>query len=259
MTGDGVLTAQGLSQEPSDVPVEERLADLWRAQARSAATSESAYKALREAILQQVLVPGARLAEEEVARNFGISRTPIREAILRLEAEGLAERVSGRTALVTEIRPQEIVEIYEVRSAIDGLAAELAAARIAPPALSSLEWTNEEMRAAGGSGDFTRMAALNLQFHEELAKASGNGFLLRQLVAVHDRVRRFPGTTFAHGTRWQSAVSEHEEILGALRAQDAARAGDLARAHMNAARDVRIALLYQRHGVVPGDVPASRA
>lgn len=234
----------GTGQAEAASPFASRaLTDLWRRQGRSLATSESVHRTLREAILQQILGPGTRLAEEDLAGGFGISRTPVREAILRLEAEGLAERSSGRTAFVTEISPREIVEIYEVRGAIDGLSAELAATRIEPPALSGLEWTNQQMRDAGEQGDFVTMARLNLEFHEQLATASGNAFLLQMLVAVHDRVRRFPGTTFAHGERWREAVEEHDALLTALRSHDSEASARLARAHMNRSRDVRIATL----------------
>lgn len=243
-----MTTRQETSQEPASPFAAGALTELWRRQSKSMATSEGVYKTLREAILTQLIGPGTRLAEEDVAGGFGISRTPVREAILRLEAEGLAERSSGRTAFVTEISPREIVEIYEVRSAIDGLSAELAAARIDPPALSGLEWANEQMRQAGERGDFATMAGLNLEFHEQLAKASGNTFLLQMLVAVHDRVRRFPGTTFSHGDRWQVAVEEHDAILNALRARDPAECARLAREHMNKARDARIAMLETAHG-----------
>jgi DNA-binding GntR family transcriptional regulator len=219
------------------------LPDGWPKLSKSAATSEGVHQALREAILSQFLEPGTRLAEEEVAGRFGISRTPVREAILRLEAEGLAERNSGRTAFVSELRPQEILEIYEVRAAIDGLAAELAATRIEPPALAGLEWTNQRMAVAGEAGDYATMASLNLEFHEQLARASGNAFLLQMLVAVHDRVRRFPGTTFSHGERWRLAIGEHEQILEALKAHDPTASGQRAKLHLHNARDVRIASL----------------
>ena len=216
------------------------LPGVWPKLSKSAATSEGVHQALREAILSQFLQPGTRLAEEEVAGRFGISRTPVREAILRLEAEGLAERNSGRTAFVSELRPSEILEIYEVRAAIDGLAAELAASRIEPPALAGLEWSNQRMAAAGEAGDYPTMASINLDFHEQLARASGNAFLLQMLVAVHDRVRRFPGTTFSHGARWRLAIGEHDAILEALKAHDPKASGELAKLHLHNARDVRI-------------------
>lgn len=239
MRGRGSEAAAGyLSQQAGNA-----LAELWERKGRRAATSENVHKTLREAILAHILPPGSRLAEEELASRFSMSRTPIREAILRLEAEGLAQRVAGRTALVTEIHPSEIIEIYEVRAVIDALAAELAAQRITPPELSKLEWTNQQMRQAGENEDFSTMAELNLEFHSELAGSSGNSFLLQTLRSVHDRVRRFPGTTFSHGTRWLAAVEEHEAILEALRAGDPQASHELARQHMTRAREIRIAML----------------
>lgn len=242
--GDG-MTERGARPMPHESPshVADALAELWARFGRKGATSESVHTTLREAILSQALPPGARLGEEELAGYFSLSRTPIREAILRLEAEGLVDRGSGRPAVVTELRPAEIIEIYEVRAVIDALAAELAAQRITPPGLSTLEWANQQMKLAGERGDFAKMAVLNLEFHEELARCSQNTFLLHTLRTVHDRVRRFPGTTFSHRNRWQTAIEEHDAILEALRAGDAQASFERARHHMTVAREIRIAML----------------
>lgn len=222
-----------------------RLEELWSVEGRSAASAEAAYRTLREAILSQVLPPATRLAEEELAGRFGISRTPVREAILRLEAEGLATRASGRTATVTEISPREIIEIYEVRAVIDGLAAELAASRIEPPSVSSLEWINTQMEEAGGREDYAALADLNLRFHAEIGEASGNLVLRQTIQSVHDRVRRLPGTTFSYGQRWREVITEHSAIIGALREHDEKASFEIARQHMLTSRDVRIAMLQE--------------
>lgn len=219
------------------------LDEIWNVEGRSAASAEGVYRTLREAILSQVLAPTTKLAEEELAGRFGISRTPVREAILRLEAEGLASRTSGRTATVTEISPREIVEIYEVRAVIDGLAAELAATHIEPPAISSLEWINEQMRQAGESGDFPTLMELNLRFHAEIGEASQNIFLRQTMQTVHDRVRRLPGTTFSYGERWKEVLEEHGAIIAALRDHDPEHSFQRARTHMLNSRDIRIAML----------------
>lgn len=223
------------------------LDQMWQVQGRAAASAEGVYRTLREAILAQVLGPTTKLAEEELAGRFGISRTPVREAILRLEAEGLASRTSGRTATVTEISPREIVEIYEVRAVIDGLAAQLAATHIEPPAISSLEWINEQMREAGEARDFRALATLNLRFHSEIGAASDNLFLRQTIQMVHDRVRRLPGTTFSHGRRWAEVLGEHDAIIAALKERDPERSFDKARDHMLRSRDVRIAMLEEDH------------
>jgi DNA-binding GntR family transcriptional regulator len=221
----------------------QQLGAIWARRIKSLGYSEMAHRTLREGILDQVLPPGTRLAEEEIAERFGISRTPVREAILRLEAEGLAGRNSGRAAFVTDLSPDEIIEIYEVRAVIDGLAAELAATRIRRPGLSSLEWLNGQIKDAGERGDLTAMKTLNFQFHDEVAAASGNGFLREMMQQVHDRVRRFPGTTFAYPGRWEAVIAEHDNLLEVLSHGDAAGAFATARKHMLASRDIRIAMI----------------
>src|SRR5215510_14162761 len=105
----------------------ERLRELWQAQPVSGATSDMIYAVLHEAILSGALSPGQRLAEESFAALFSVSRTPVREAFVRLETTGMAHRVPRRGLIVGRITPQEIVDVYVVRETIDGLAAFLAA------------------------------------------------------------------------------------------------------------------------------------
>lgn len=237
------MSGAGKSPELADPHAMDQLGVIWARRAKTLGYSEMAHQTLREGILGQVLPPGTRLAEEEIAERFGISRTPVREAILRLEAEGLAARKSGRTAFVTELSLEEIIEIYEVRSVIDGLAAELAALRITRPDVSKLEWLNGQLREAGERRDLAAMTTLNFEFHDGIAAASGNGYLHEMMRQVHDRVRRFPGTTFSYPQRWEAVVAEHAQLLDVLSRGDAAAAFATARAHMLASRDVRIAMI----------------
>lgn len=221
---------------------------LWQRFAPRGASADAVFATLREAILARILQPAQHFTEEDFASAFGVSRTPVREAILRLEAEGLVERRS-RGLVVSDISPAEILEIYDVRIALDALAAELAAKAITPPDLARLRWVNDRMRTAGEDGDFTTMSELNLEFHDALAKSSQNSFLVRQVGEVHDRVRRFEQTTFAHPGRWSEAVDEHEAILAALEAGDEAGAGRAARSHMAAARRTRLTMVEREAGV----------
>ncbi|GIF56160.1 GntR family transcriptional regulator [Asanoa iriomotensis] len=216
--------------------------DLWQERRTREGSSDAVYGTLREAILSKALTPGPQLAEEDLARVFGVSRTPIREAILRLETERLVERSSGRRVAVARISPAEILEIYDVRVALDGVAAELATQRATPPDIAQLRWINEKMIASGQAGDYAGVSALSLDFHDWIAKASGNGFLLSQIRVVHDRVRRFERTTLQHPGRLGSAAEEHERLLDAIASGDVDRATSLARAHMLNAKKIRLAM-----------------
>jgi len=216
--------------------------DIWEQRRTRGGSSDAVYGTLREAILSKALTPGPQLAEEDLARMFGVSRTPIREALLRLEAERLVERQGGRRISVARISAAEILEIYDVRVALDGLSAELAAKRATPPDVAQLRWINNQMVIGGQAGDYTRVSALSLDFHEWVAKASANSFLLTQIRVVHDRVRRFERTTLQHPGRLNSAANEHELLLDAIAAGDVERATAAARDHMLNAKRIRLAM-----------------
>ena len=131
---------------------------LWQAQAMTGATSDMVYAILHEAILSGVLPPGQRLGEELLAALFDVSRTPVREALLRLETTGLAHRVPRRGLIVARITPQEIVEVYVVRENLDGLAAHLAAQSRRPATSRPSSRLTRSLRAPREAGDVVAMA-----------------------------------------------------------------------------------------------------
>jgi DNA-binding GntR family transcriptional regulator len=209
------------------------------------AAAEAIYSTLREAILRGVLIAGERLSEIPLASYFNRSRTPVREAILRLEAERLAERSSRRGFVVASISREEILEVYSVREVLDGLAARLAAHSIRASEMQSLRWLKEQAAEAASKKDYGRMLDVHIQFHEDVARASGNGMLLEMMQQIHDRVRRFPTTTFSHPGRAAEALEEHEALLSALERRDADEAERLARVHMSRAMQARVAMIQR--------------
>jgi len=223
----------------------ESLKTLWQAQAITGASSDMVYAVLHEAILSGILPPGQRLGEELLAALFDVSRTPVREALLRLETTGLAHRVPRRGLIVARITPQEIVEVYIVRENLDGLAAQLAAQSATLSDVANLVAINEEFAHAARMGNVMVMAELNLQFHEAIALVARNSLLLQFLKQIHHQVRRFPGTTFQHPGRAVSAVEEHARIVEAIQARDPERARQLAAESMAVARRIRIVMLQQ--------------
>jgi len=219
------------------------LARLWEGQARNGAASDMVYQVLREALITGVVPPRQRLAEEHLARMFEVSRTPIREALFRLEAEGFAERVPRRGLVASQVTPQEIIDVYAVRESMDGLAAELAAVHASPADLSTLVDLNNQFAAAVTAEEMDQLVLLNLRFHEALAQISKNAFLLDMVKQIHHRVRRFPGTTFTKPGRGVRAIEEHRLIVEAVTKHDAATARRVAAKHMAAARQIRIDML----------------
>ncbi len=221
------------------------LAELWQARPFGLPSSEAAHDTLRRAIIQGRLPAGSRLNEIALAQAFSISRTPIREALLRLESERLVER-NGRGGLVVgEVTPQEILELYVVRQAINGLAARLAAENATTLDLAELRWNHAELKSANDGRDYERMAAANLRFHERIGQATRNAVLLSLMSEIHDRVRRFPGTTFSYPGRAAEAVTDHEALLKAIEARDPDQAEHLARTHMERAMQLRIEMLHR--------------
>jgi DNA-binding GntR family transcriptional regulator len=228
--------------------VVDRLSLLDKRGLERSAAADAVYDALREAIVGKRLLPGDRLAEEQLARQFGVSRTPVREALLRLETEQFAARVARRGLVVRPIPEREVLEVYAVRAALDGLAATLAAEQATPPDRARLRWLNQQIGDAADASDFAKMADLNIQLHEAICEAAHNGMLLQFMRQIHDWVRRFgeADTTFSQPGRAHEAVAEHETMFDAIDRGDGELAGRLAREHMNRAREVRISMLRER-------------
>ena len=219
------------------------IAELWDRHRGQRNAAVAVYMTLREAILHGVLTAGQPLGENQLADLFGRSRTPVREAILKLESEGLAERLPRRGLVVAQITREEVLEVYAVREMLDGLAAQLAALGILPTELDRLVWLNERLRAAAVAGDGKAMTQLNIEFHEAICQASRNSLLQEFMGRIHEWVRRFDDTTMSFPGRGLEAVAEHETLIEAIRARNPEAAERIARAHMNRARQIRISMI----------------
>jgi DNA-binding GntR family transcriptional regulator len=218
---------------------------LWEERAGAAAAADTAYATLRQAILVGQLRPGDRLAEEQLAGEFGISRTPIREAIFRLEAERFATRQVRRGLVVRGIPEEQVLEVFVVWAALDQLAASIAAQSATAPERARLHWLNEQietMNIAQQDG-YAGVRELTMQFHEALSECAHNTVLLQMVRQLHDSARRFGETTFSLPGRPGVAIAEHRAMLEAIDRGDAELAGQLAAEHITNAREARIALM----------------
>lgn len=220
----------------------EAVAALWQENSHHGRSSEAIYRTLREAILSKALLPEQLFSEEDLTKVFGVSRTPIREAVLRLTGDHLVVR-RGRRLAVSTISPAEVLEIYDVRGALDALAARLATTEATPPEVAQLRWLNEQMQEAVLSENAAESFRLNLEFHDYLARMSKNTFLLSQVRVVQDRVRRFASTTFAFVGRPDNIIIEHTAILDAIEARDPDAAAAAAAAHIMQSKGIRLEML----------------
>lgn len=221
----------------------------WRSRIRSqvdGSAADTVHSALSDAILGRELPPGWRLSEERLATLFGVSRTPVREALTRLAESGLARRDPRGTLRVDPITAEKILEVYAVRRVLDGLSAYLAARAVTPLVTVELEELNHVMEEAAAADDYQLMAERNLEFHSAIARASRNQLLLRFVTEIHNWVRRIPTTTLSYEDRARSSVDEHRALIAAIANRDAERAEELAREHMSKAESIRIAMLVRR-------------
>jgi DNA-binding GntR family transcriptional regulator len=204
--------------------------------------SEIVYRQLKDQIISGDLGPGSRLIELTIAADFGVSRTPVREALKRLAAENLVLADPARGIVVHAPDASEIEDVFVVREALDGLASRLAAHRITPSELARLQLIVDSMRQAVASGRREQVIIANQRFHDVIYTAAGNAMLARVAGDLRDFVRRFTTLPFASPDRVEHVLSEHEAILEALQAHDPAAAEAASNRHLAAAREYLVRL-----------------
>lgn len=197
----------------------------------------SVYDEIRDAIVAGRIKPGETLSENRLAAEFGTSRTPIREALHRLEIEALVERLP-RGVQVRETSPEEIIDIYDVRITLEGAAARAAAERATELDRRRLRAAQAAMVSTGP--DARERAAANRAFHEAVWAASHSPTLVDLLQRLNVHLVRYPTTTLEGDVRWTAVLEEHETLLDAIDAGDPVRAREVAEHHMDGAREVRM-------------------
>jgi DNA-binding GntR family transcriptional regulator len=225
----------------------ERWAEQRQRHAHLQRAADVVRETLRDAILEGELAPGARLREEELAREFGVSRTPIREALQQLGAEGFIDVSPHQGAVVASLTVEDILAIYVVREVLEGVSARLAARRATPTQTERLQAILEQMETRTDGASPGQLADLNLQFHAELRRAAANRYLDRFLSQIEHAVRRFGQTTYAAPGRKESSIAEHRAIVEAVIDRDPERAETLAIEHMRSARRLRLRILADEH------------
>lgn len=198
---------------------------------------KDAYQLILEAIDEGDFKPGDRLVESDLAERFGVSRTPVREALQRLETQSLLTR-DGRSLIVSSLDHNQMAELYVVRTELEGLAAKLAAQHA----------TAEEIRVLQDRIDADRLqeedpqglARSNRRFHKQLHLASHNRFLVQQLDLVYRSMALLATTSLAVEGRGRKALDEHQAIVTAIKKRDGAAAYEAVRLHLSEAYVTRL-------------------
>jgi len=199
------------------------------------------FRLLVEAIEAGDLAPGTRLRETELAERFGVSRTPIREGLKQLEAQGLARHEPNRGMVIPVLDNDEINELYVIREVLEGTAARLAAQHATEAEIALLQ----DMVAADQERleDVQALIASNQGFHRRLTLASHNRYLVAQMEHMKQYRLLLGGTTLADAERRAKAVAEHAKLVEAIAARDTQKAEELARAHILSAHRARLDIL----------------
>jgi len=193
---------------------------------------ELVFESLREAIIQGRLKPGERLMELTLAEELGVSRTPVREAIRKLELEGFVVMVPRKGAYVSGITEKDINDVFEVRAALEALAAGLAAERITEEELDELERSLVRLAEASHDGDIDTVVEQDTHFHDLIYRASRNQRLVQIVSNLQDQIQRFRLATLSRPGRTRRAVEEHKKIVEAIAERNVELAQQLAREHI---------------------------
>ena len=204
---------------------------------------EAIFQKLRLLLVEGKIAPGSKLNERELAESLHVSRTPIREAIRRLAADGLVELIANRGAIAVQLSLADVIHTFDVIADLEGFSGELAANNISDAALSELEALQYEMMASYARRDLSTYYKLNLRIHHLINQAANNPVLTKLFSQVNARIEALRFRSNQDGVKWEKAVEEHQEMLDALKARDPARMRKIMMTHVQNKRDVVIQLL----------------
>jgi DNA-binding GntR family transcriptional regulator len=203
--------------------------------------SVAATEVIREAIVDGRLAPGKRLKEEELARELGISRTPVREALLLLQAEGLVEATPNRGATVRAHTASDLDDLYQLRALLEGYAARRAALEVAARAVVELLASCDRFDALRRDGaDLRELVGENLFFHNAILEAAGSARLSSMVRTVIELPLVYKSYIWYSPDQWRISAHYHRQITRALEARDGERAELVMKEHVFEARDLLV-------------------
>jgi len=198
---------------------------------------DQAYRAIKEAILSFQFKPGDPLVESDLASQLGISKTPVRDALFELEKEGLVTKILFKGTYVSDVSPEDVKQIFEVRAVLEGLAARLAVLNWSSQDTEAARNLLDQQEAAAREGNNTLSSQMNKQVHELVINRANNRLLTSMLRNLDDHLRRYRTLSSYQKGRLVKSVEEHQQVIQALDEMDAARAETLMRAHLRSVLD----------------------
>jgi DNA-binding GntR family transcriptional regulator len=198
---------------------------------------------LREMLIEGRIEPGAKLNERELSLRLQVSRTPLREAIKLLGAEGLVDLIPNRGAVAVKLTETDVLQAFEMLAGLEAMSGELAAQRISAPELKEIKALHYEMLACFERGDLSGYYRLNARIHIAINHAAGNPLLTKTYREINSRVQSLRFRTNQNTVKWRQAVKEHEDMLQGLEAHDAAAMRRILTQHLLHKRDTVIELL----------------
>jgi len=198
---------------------------------------------LRQMLVESSILPGAKLNERELCEELKVSRTPLREAIKMLAAEGLVELLPNRGAIAVELTETDVLATFEVMAGLEAMSGELAAERITDAELAEIRAMHYEMMAAWTRRDLPSYYRLNAGIHRAINAAAKNPVLTSTYNQVNARLQALRFRSNQDEEKWNRAVQEHEQMVNALAAHDAARMRNILVTHLGNKRDVVIGQL----------------
>jgi len=195
--------------------------------------SDRIHDLIKERIIRHELAPGTRLLELDIAAELGVSRTPVRAAVTRLAAAGLVKVVPRRGVFVTKPSAKDIVDLYEVREALEVLAVRLASTRLTNDDISAMEDGLERFKAELDDSEYLACFELDREFHDRLVELSGNEKLLEVYKLISGNIQVTRWIHCKERARQEASLREHRAILGALAKGDISLACDAVRNHLH--------------------------
>lgn len=204
---------------------------------------------LRTMLVEGVIPPGAKLNERELAAQLSVSRTPLREAIRALAAEGLVDLLPNRGAVAVKLTTADILNTFELLAGLEALSGKLAAERATPAEIAEIRAMHYEMLACFTRRDLSNYYRLNARIHSAINAAASNPVLARTYASINARVQSLRFRTNQDEAKWKRAMQEHERMLEALSTRDGAALAAVLTTHLEHKRDTVLELM--RAGVAP--------